>query len=60
MSDPQRVDAIAQANELPERPLSDQEVMDLIAFLEALTDHNSLSPHEDVPQRVPSGLPVFE
>ncbi len=60
MSDPQRVDAIAQANELPERPLSDREVESLVAFLEALTDHGSLNPHEDVPQRVPSGLSVFD
>lgn len=57
-SDPVEVDAIAAANALPPRALSDDEVTDLIAFLEALTDPQSLRGALGVPETVPSGLPV--
>ena len=51
---------IASVNELASTKLSDSEVYDLLEFLRALTDPNSLDLRKDVPQKVPSGLPVFE
>lgn len=50
--------AIADANELEPMELSDQEISDLIAFLESLTDPSSRDLMHLVPDRVPSGLPV--
>lgn len=49
---------IAAANELAPVPLSDREVGDLLAFLEALTDPRATERNALVPARVPSGLPV--
>lgn len=56
LEDEAEMAAIAAANELAPMVLSDPEIADLIAFLDALTD-----PREDrlgVPDAVPSGLPV--
>ena len=50
--------AIADANELAPRNLTDTEVTDLIEFLKALTDPNSRDMRHLVPASVPSGLPV--
>jgi cytochrome c peroxidase len=50
--------AIADANELAPRNLTDTEVSDLIEFLKALTDPNSRDMRHLVPASVPSGLPV--
>ena len=50
--------AMLAANELPVRRMNDQEVADLVSFLEALTDPEWLSPTGIEPRRVPSGLPV--
>ncbi len=58
MSDPLEVDAIATANSLAPVDLTDAEVADIIAFLEALTDPQSLRGALGVPTTVPSGLPV--
>ncbi len=52
--------AIAAANDLAPRSLSDQEVAELVAFLHALTDPASLDLRSTVPMRVPSGLPVAD
>ena len=52
--------AIAAANELEPIELTDGEVADLLAFLESLTDPNSLDQRSLVPDRVPSGLPVID
>ncbi len=52
--------SIANANELEPRSLSDAEVHDLIAFLEALTDPASTNLSHLIPDRVPSGLPVAD
>ncbi len=52
--------AIANANELKPMKLSKREVDDLMQFMHALTDPNSLDLRADVPQRVPSGLAVWE
>jgi cytochrome c peroxidase len=60
MSDPERVAAIAAANELDPVHLRDQEVADLVAFLHALTDPGCLDLRRDVPPALPSGLPVFD
>ena len=50
--------AIADANELAPRNLTDTEISDLIEFLKALTDPNSRDMRHLVPASVPSGLPV--
>ncbi len=51
-------DAIALANALEPRALSDQEVADLVAFLATLTDETSLTGRLGIPDTVPSGLAV--
>lgn len=56
MRDPAEVDAIAAANELEPRDLTDAEVAAILAFLGALTDE-TMGPM-GVPDAVPSGLPV--
>lgn len=58
LSDPAEIDAIAAANSLAPRDLEDQQVADILAFLEALTDTQSLRGALGVPASVPSGLPV--
>ncbi len=49
---------IAAANELTSVALSDEQLADVIAFLEALTDPRSADARHLVPESVPSGLPV--
>lgn len=56
---PDEVDAIAAANTLAPLDLSDAEVADLIAFLNALSDQTALSGRMGIPETVPSGLPVL-
>lgn len=58
VTDPAEVDAIAAANVLAPQNLSDGAVADILAFLGALTDPQSLRGALGVPQTVPSGLPV--
>ena len=60
MSDAVRRDALAAANELAPRHLSDQELQALIAFLHALTDPAMLDMRDTMPARVPSGLPIWD
>ncbi|MEO1225621.1 MAG: cytochrome c peroxidase [Pseudomonadota bacterium] len=57
-STPELRGRIAEANELPARQLSDAEVADLLAFLEALTDPAARDLSDLIPDRVPSGLPI--
>lgn len=52
------VAAIAAANELQPVSLTDQDVSDLLAFLGALTDYDSLKGRLGVPETVPSNLPI--
>ena len=52
--------AIAESVELAPRSLSDDEVNDLLAFLETLTDPASRELDHLVPSDVPSGLPVAD
>ena len=49
---------IAAANELAPLALSDAEIVDLLAFLECLTDPASTDLTALIPDAVPSGLPV--
>ncbi len=58
MRDPDEVAAIAAANELMPVALSDGEIADLLAFMETLSDQQSLKGRLGVPVSVPSGLPV--
>lgn len=51
---------IADANELAPQRLTDHEVGSLLSFLESLTDPRSLELASEVPDRVPSGLPVVD
>ena len=50
--------AIAAANELSPSGLSETEIIQIVAFLNALSDTASLSGKLGVPQTVPSGLSV--
>ena len=52
--------AIAEANSLEPKSLTDREVEDLVAFLKSLTDPRSRDQSDLVPERVPSGLPVAD
>ncbi|MEM7683975.1 MAG: cytochrome c peroxidase [Pseudomonadota bacterium] len=49
---------IADANELTATELSDRDIDQLVAFLEALTDLSGVKGRLGVPKTVPSGLPV--
>lgn len=57
-SDPAETAAIAAANELAPVSLSDNEVDQILAFLDSLTDEASLAGRLGIPETVPSGLPV--
>ena len=60
MNDPSRVQAIADANELAAVNLSNAQVMQLVEFLESLTDPASIDIRSDTPKALPSGLPLVE
>ncbi|SLN60983.1 Cytochrome c551 peroxidase precursor [Pseudoruegeria aquimaris] len=55
---PEEIDAIAQANDLAPRSLSDAQVEQILAFLATLEDPQGLEGRLGVPEAVPSGLPV--
>ncbi|MFN3169469.1 MAG: cytochrome-c peroxidase [Hyphomicrobiales bacterium] len=58
MDDPRELAAIAEANDLEPVDLSDDQVADILAFLDALTDPGSLEGRLGIPDSVPSGLPI--
>jgi len=66
MDDPNRLVSIAEANVVrpvpgtPIQLLTDEEVDDVLAFLHALTDPDTINTSGLVPASVPSGLPVNE
>jgi len=60
MDDPARVANIASYSELGVTDLDDDEVDDLIDFLNALTDPASIDIRNDLPRSVPSGLPMVD
>ncbi|MDX1503353.1 MAG: cytochrome c peroxidase [Thermoanaerobaculia bacterium] len=61
-SNPGRRDRIARRSELRARPVKGlaSKIDDLIEFLHALTDPASLDLREDIPEAVPSGLPIAD
>ena len=58
MDDPAAVAEIAAANDLAPVALEDAQIVDLIAFLEALSDPDGIAGIYGVPEAVPSGLDV--
>ena len=60
MNDPPRRHEIARRVEIRRRFLSDGQVADLVEFMHALTDPASLDLRDTIPDRVPSGLPMYE
>ena len=40
--------------------LSDQEFSDLMEFLQSLTDPKALEQYNEIPEKVPSGLPLHD
>lgn len=60
MNDPERVQYIADHNELDPFTYSDVDVDRIIDFLNALTDPGSIDLRNDVPSSVPSGLPMYD
>ncbi|WP_147108163.1 cytochrome-c peroxidase [Tateyamaria sp. syn59] len=58
LKDAAEIDAIAAANDLAPIALTDAEVDDLLAFLDALTDPQSIRGALGIPATVPSGLPI--
>lgn len=58
MSNAKDLSAIADANQLAPMDLSDNEVAQILAFLDSLTDYEALKGRLGVPKTVPSGLPV--
>ncbi|MEP1199951.1 cytochrome-c peroxidase [Tateyamaria sp.] len=58
LNDAEEMASIAAANVLPAQDLTDNEVSDIIAFLNALTDPQSVRGALGVPETVPSGLPI--
>lgn len=58
LTDPREMEAIAAATDLAPVELSNPEIAQLLAFLDALTDVASLQGRLGVPDHVPSGLKV--
>jgi cytochrome c peroxidase len=58
LSDEDELIRLAAASELPELSLTDDQISDLVSFLESLTDPASLKGRLGVPKTVPSGLQV--
>ena len=59
-NDPDVTAAIGDAIEIDPPSLSEQDISDLLAFMEALTDFSAEDGRKTVPTRVPSGLPLAE
>lgn len=60
MSDPPSKKAIIQSLDITPVRLSDDQVARLLDFLHALTDRSQIDLRRDVPESLPSGLPVFD
>lgn len=60
MADSSRVANIAAANEISQVSLSSSEFSDLMDFMNALTDLDTLNLRSTVPMTVPSGLPLAD
>jgi len=59
-ADAERREGIAASIELAHVALTDEEVSDLMEFLYALTDYGCVDLRHLIPERVPSGLPVYD
>ena len=60
MNNPQRIQPIAEANELATIRLNNLQFKSLIDFLHALTDPAAMDIRKNTPSRVPSDLPVYD
>ena len=60
MDDMNRLADIAAANELDPVWLKEKDIQALLAFLHSLTDQKALDMRGDVPESVPSGLPIWD
>ncbi|MBL4810100.1 MAG: hypothetical protein JKY43_08630 [Phycisphaerales bacterium] len=60
MNDKARLHGILEASELGATYLTDDEFNNLMDFLNALTDPSSIDLRDQIPQSVPSGLPMFD
>ncbi len=60
MKDPNTINDLLSANELPEVSLSDNEIDDLLEFLYSLTDPKVFEFSNLIPKRVPSDLPLAD
>ncbi|MCX7560606.1 cytochrome-c peroxidase [Sulfitobacter sp. F26204] len=58
MQDPEQVDAIAASVTTPAVTLTSQDIDDILAFLDTLTDPVAIRGRLGIPAAVPSGLPV--
>jgi len=59
-NDPARRQAIADSIETSKVSLTDEEIQQLLIFLDSLTDTQCIDLRATVPTRVPSGLPMYE
>ncbi len=59
-SNAKRRGAIGEASEIAALPLTDQEISELMEFLQALTDPKCLDLRHLIPSQVPSGLPTLD
>jgi len=57
---PATIDAIAASIEYESIDLNEAELADILAFMHALTDRESMDLRKETPARVPSGLPVAD
>ncbi|TDR20384.1 cytochrome-c peroxidase [Marinicella litoralis] len=60
LDDDNRTAQILASSELTPRNLNATQIARLIDFLDAATDRRSVNLRNEVPRRVPSGLPVFD
>ena len=60
MRNSSEVQTLARSSEIGAISLSDKEVDLIIEFLHCLTDPKALNMLDDIPARVPSGLPVYD
>jgi cytochrome c peroxidase len=60
LDDDNRTAQILQSIDVTPRSLSETQIAHLIDFLDAATDRKSMNLRNEVPKKVPSGLPVFD
>ncbi|MEZ5472713.1 MAG: cytochrome c peroxidase [Marinicella sp.] len=60
LDDDNRTSQILQSIDVSPRSLNETQIARLIDFLDAATDRKSINLRKEVPNRVPSGLPIFD